>query len=48
MTDGPIHSGNELCENLDVLAMSAADLCRRIEVPVSRITELLSVRPGTL
>ena len=44
MTDGPIHSGNELCENLDVLAMSAADLCRRIEVPVSRITELLNVR----
>ena len=44
MTGEPIHSGNELCENLDVLGMSAADLCRRIEVPVSRITELLNVR----
>ena len=44
MMGEPIHSGNELCENLDVLGMSAADLCRRIEVPVSRITELLNVR----
>ena len=44
MTGEPIHSGNELCENLDVLGMSAADLCRRIEVPVSRMTELLNVR----
>ena len=44
MTGEPIHSGNELCENLDVLGMSAVDLCRRIEVPVSRMTELLNVR----
>ena len=44
MTGEPVHSGNELCENLDVLGMSAADLCRRIEVPVSRITERLNVR----
>ena len=44
MTGEPIHAGNELCENLDVFGMSAVDLCRRIEVPVSRITELLNVR----
>ena len=44
MTGEPVHSGNELCENLDVLGMSAAYLCRRIEVPVSRITELLNFR----
>ena len=44
MRGEPVHSGNELCENLDVLGMSAVDLCRRIEVRVSRITERLNVR----
>ena len=44
MTGEPIHLGKELCENLDVLGMSPAELCRRIEVPVSRITEIVNVR----
>ena len=44
MTGEPIHSGKEHCENLDVLGMSAAELCRGIEVPVSRITEILNGR----
>ena len=44
MTGEPIHSDIELCEDLDVLGMSAAELCRRIECPVSRFTEILNVR----
>ena len=48
MTSEPTHSGKELCENLGVLGgvlgASAAELCRRIEVPVSRITKILVVR----
>ena len=41
MMGEPIHSGKELYENLDVLGMSGAELCRRIEVPVSSITEII-------
>ena len=44
MTGERIHSGKEHCENLDVLGTSAAELCRGIEVPVSRITEILNGR----
>ena len=44
MTSELTHSGKELCENLGVLGTSAAELCRRIEVPVSRITKILDVR----
>ena len=44
MTSEATHSGKELCENLGVLGASAAELCRRIEVPVSRITKILVVR----
>ena len=44
MTGEPIHSDIELCEDLDVLGMSAAELCRGIECPVSRFTEILNVR----
>ena len=40
MTREPIHPGKELCEDLDVLGVSAAEPCRRIEVPVSRVTEI--------
>ena len=36
----PIHPGETLREDLDALGMSAAELARRIEVPVNRITEL--------
>ena len=44
MTSEPTHSGKELCENLSMLGVRAAELCRRIEVPVSRITKILDVR----
>ena len=40
----PIHPGETLREDLDVLGMSAAELARRIEVPVNRITEILNGR----
>lgn len=40
----PIHPGETLREDLDALDMSAAELARRIEVPVNRITEILNGR----
>ena len=40
----PIHPGETLKEDLDALGMSAAELARRIEVPVNRITEILKGR----
>ena len=40
MTREPIHPGKELCEDLDALGVSAAEPCWRIEVPVSRVTEI--------
>ena len=40
----PIHPGETLREDLDALGMSAAELARRIEVPVNRITEILGGR----
>ena len=40
----PIHPGETLREDLDALCMSAAELARRIEVPVNRITEILNGR----
>ena len=40
----PIHPGETLREDLDALGMSAAELARRIEVPVNRITEILNGR----
>ena len=40
----PIHPGETLREGLDALGMSAAELARRIEVPVNRITEILNGR----
>ena len=40
----PIHPGETLGEDLDALGMSAAELARRIEVPVNRITEILNGR----
>ena len=44
MTRDPIHPGETLREDLDALGMSAAELARRIEVPVNRITEILNCR----
>ncbi|MDE0417459.1 MAG: HigA family addiction module antitoxin [bacterium] len=40
----PIHPGETLREDLDALGMSEAELARRIEVPVNRITEILKGR----
>ena len=44
MMRDPIHPGETLREDLDALGMSAAELARRIEVPVNRITEILKGR----
>ena len=40
----PIRPGETLRDDLDALGMSAAELARWIEVPVSRITEILNGR----
>ena len=42
MTREPIHPGETLRDDLDALGMSAAELARRIEVPVNRITQILN------
>ena len=39
MARAPIHPGETLREDLDALGMSAAELARRIDVPVNRITQ---------
>ena len=44
MTRDPTHPGETLREDLEALGMSAAELARRIEVPVNRITEILNGR----
>lgn len=40
----PIHPGETLREDLVALGMSAAELARRIEVPVTRVTRILNGR----
>jgi addiction module HigA family antidote len=40
----PIHPGEHLAEELEVLEMSAAALARQLEVPTNRITEILNGR----
>ena len=42
MTREPIHPGETLREDLEALGMSAAELARRSEVPVNRITQILN------
>ncbi len=37
-----IHPGETLREDLDALGMSAAELARRVDVPVNRITQILN------
>ncbi len=44
MTRSPIHPGETLREDLEALDMSAAELARQIDVPATRITEILSGR----
>ena len=41
MTRELIHPGETLREDLEALGVSAAELARRIEVPVNRITQIL-------
>lgn len=41
MARTPIHAGETLRENLEALGMSAAELSRRIDVPVNRITKII-------
>ena len=41
MTREPIHPGETLREDLDVLGMSAAGLARRMDVPADRIARIL-------
>jgi addiction module HigA family antidote len=38
----PIHPGEHLAEELQELAMSAAELARRLSVPTNRITGILN------
>ena len=42
MTREPIHPGETLRDDLEALGMSAAELARRIKVPVNRITQILN------
>ena len=42
MTREPIHPGETLRDDLEALGMSAAELARRLEVPVNRITQILN------
>ena len=42
MTREPIHPGETLRDDLEALGLSAAELARRIEVPVNRITQILN------
>ena len=42
MTRTPIHPGEHLREELDVLHMSAAELSRQLGVPTNRITAILN------
>ena len=42
MARTPIHPGEHLAEELNELGMSAAELARRLDVPVNRITGILN------
>jgi len=42
MPRSPIHPGEHLAEELDVLGLSAGQLARQLDVPVNRITSILN------
>jgi addiction module HigA family antidote len=42
MAGTPIHPGGHLAEELKELAMSAAELVRRLRVPTNRVTSILN------
>ena len=42
MAHPAIHPGEHLAEELDALALSAAELARRLDVPTNRVTAILN------
>jgi addiction module HigA family antidote len=46
MARRPIHPGEHLSEELEELAMSAAELARRLGVPTNRVTAILNGQRG--
>src|SRR5271154_4505314 len=46
MARTPIHPGEHLAEELRELSLSAAELARRVDVPVNRITGILNGQRG--
>jgi len=42
MASRAIHPGEHLAQELDALAMSAAELARRLNVPTNRVTAILN------
>ena len=44
MPSTPVHPGEILKDELDALAMSAAELARAIKVPANRISQILTCR----
>ena len=42
----PVHPGDVLREELDVLCLSANALAKAIDVPASRVTEILNAERG--
>jgi antitoxin HigA-1 len=46
MARTPIHPGEHLAEELKELGISAAELARRLDVPVNRVTGILNCQRG--
>jgi addiction module HigA family antidote len=46
MSRSPIHPGEHLAEEIDVLGISAAELARQLDVPTNRITAILKAQRG--
>lgn len=46
MARTPIHPGEHLAEELKEIGMSAAELSRRIDVPVNRVTGIINGQRG--
>ena len=46
MARTPIHPGEHLAEELQELAISAAELARQLDVPVNRITGIINGQRG--
>lgn len=46
MARAPIHPGEHLAEELAELGLSAAELARKLDVPVNRITAIINGQRG--